>query len=700
MKKKGIRILAVAMSVMMLCGLLSPFAVDAQTDSAYVKGLQLFWDQGNHARLVDCPEAVYMEYADLLRTDTTAVVMAYILGFIYEGTEAAHKVEPTKERYKEVLLNIIRTYEAENSEALTQQYLLDDTKSLEDYLYDIADVGLQWATVASKDLKLNKGDAVEPEDISLAVSVINQLPKESGEWLKGAAALRATLNLFEKHDTFLCTIEKHADGNLKKAANELRADQTRVVRAHMRAYEELGSDTLYRYGELFIGGIWLDEKIESVISKLPLTFGKLSMDKAWGRAVLGVEFGKIAGNLLAGAEDIMNYLLEIKGARDISVCLEKELNGIMDTLQKDSSKITEADARNYIECGNYLISSRIRGQYCMTAMYLHPSLRMWYTGEEVAESLYNRMAENLLSMKKNLSAICSGIGLAPILSGIQADFIQYYHSDFYGDFTVIAKDGKYGMIGYDGELLLPMEYDLIAQFRGDFRGLPYAMIGEIYYEIDMTGGTPEVYQSEGWPGGDMSLVAYWYENEPVFLLPGDGILDLGLEEGMVGVEIEQNSWQINAVLPVQKISGMKEDDWGEIPIIKNKDYALMDTKTGKLVSDFIYSGFDTGNGFQEGLLAVKKGEKWGFVDEKGNEVTEFVYDAYEENKDFEMEHRYSIYTATNGYIAVLKDGKWGLIDTQGNVVVDTAYDGISQVNPDGMFWLQENGTWSLYQLAE
>lgn len=64
------------------------------------------------------------------------------------------------------------------------------------------------------------------------------------------------------------------------------------------------------------------------------------------------------------------------------------------------------------------------------------------------------------------------------------------------------------------------------------------------------------------------------------------------------------------------------------------------------------------------------------------------------------DYKYSIYTAVNGYIAVLKDGKCGLIDTKGNTVVGATYDGISQVNPDGMFWLKENGMWSLYQLAK
>jgi acyl-CoA synthetase (AMP-forming)/AMP-acid ligase II len=61
------------------------------------------------------------------------------------------------------------------------------------------------------------------------------------------------------------------------------------------------------------------------------------------------------------------------------------------------------------------------------------------------------------------------------------------------------------------------------------------------------------------------------------------------------------------------------------------------------------------------------------IDEKGNEVTSFLYDPYEQNDSYEhLEYKYSIYTATNGYIAVLQDGKWGLIDTEGNVVLNNS----------------------------
>lgn len=283
-----------------------------------------------------------------------------------------------------------------------------------------------------------------------------------------------------------------------------------------------------------------------------------------------------------------------------------------------------------------------------------------------------------------------------ILGNIDADTIQYYNCSESGNFAVIERNGKYGIIGYDGEILLPIEYDEIYQGRGHSYDYLWASKGDYFYSIDVNGKAEE---SWGYPGGDVDPGAYWYNGQLAVFMPAEGVIG-GLEE-LSWIAIEQRSWEKNAVLPIQEMSGIKQEPWGPMAQVDNSNYALLDTSTGKLVSDFIYSGYDTGNGFSEGVLAVKKGDKWGFIDTKGNEVTDFLYDPYEQNDVYEdMEYKYSIFTTTNGYIAVLKDSKWGLIDTQGNTVVEATYDGISQVNPDGMFWLKENGTWSLYQLAE
>lgn len=688
-KKTNIRLLSAVMSLVILCGLLSPTMASAASSNAHTSGLQKFFDEGNHVQLVDCPDAVYMEYAEQLRTNPVGSISMTVLGLIYGGFNALEKVEPNKDRYKEALLNIIRTYDEENAEIIGQQNLQNDTKEFKDYLHDVVDTEMDWLEA------IGASDAMGPA-ASVALSVINEMAKDEEDLIKGISTLKTTLQNYEKHNAFLRLVAAQAEGELQLAATELSVGLSEVMKVRLLAYADLVKDSSVDYAKMFVCEMFAEDFFNALEEVVDKHIGKITYFQAFQAVKLGVDIGKIAGNILIGAEDVMSYVVEIKAIHDISIILENELNGIKDSFQKDNTKVTETDAQNYITYGNYLISSRVQGQYCMTAIYLQPSMQKWLKDSDIenAKSLYNRLTSKLLDTKKNLDAICSGTNMTPILSGVEADSIQYYNCSESGNFAVIEKSGKYGIIGYDGEILLPIEYDEIYQGRGHSYDYLWASKGDYFYSIDVNGKAEE---SWGYPGGDVDPDAYWYNGQLTVFMPAEGVIG-GLEE-LSWIAIEQRSWEKNAVLPVQEMSGIKQEPWGPMAKVDNNNYALLDTSTGKLVSDFIYSGFDSGNGFSEGILAIKKGDKWGFVDTKGNEVTDFIYDPYEQNDVYEdMEYKYSIFTAVNGYIAVFKDGKWGLIDIQGNTVVETSYDGISQVNPDGMFWLKENGTWSLYKL--
>ena len=275
-----------------------------------------------------------------------------------------------------------------------------------------------------------------------------------------------------------------------------------------------------------------------------------------------------------------------------------------------------------------------------------------------------------------------------LLSNVEADSIQYYKCAQSGNFAVIERNGKFGIIGYDGSILLPIEYDNIGQGRGFSYEYLFADGYAISADLQMSDSYPD--------GGGVEPDAYWYNDELVVFLPAYGIY--GGFDMLWEVTVEKHRFP-TGMLPIRKMTGITQKAPGPFPIIEEKEqYALLDVSTGKLASDFIYSGFDTHNRYSEGLLAVKKGDKWGFIDEHGRAITGFIYDAYATDPQFDEDYKYSIYSAVNGYITVLQNGKWGLIDVKGNTILDTVYEGISQVNPNGKFWLKENGTWSLYQL--
>lgn len=80
-------------------------------------------------------------------------------------------------------------------------------------------------------------------------------------------------------------------------------------------------------------------------------------------------------------------------------------------------------------------------------------------------------------------------------------------------------------------------------------------------------------------------------------------------------------------------------------------------KNGTYIADFIYEG---GHNFSENFAAVKRDEKWGFIDINGELAVPFIYN---DVKDF-----------TGGLAAVCIDNKWGYIDYDGNLVIPCIYD--------------------------
>ena len=61
------------------------------------------------------------------------------------------------------------------------------------------------------------------------------------------------------------------------------------------------------------------------------------------------------------------------------------------------------------------------------------------------------------------------------------------------------------------------------------------------------------------------------------------------------------------------------------------------------------------------LYVSKKDEKYGFINEKGEVVVDYIYDDATEQNSY-------------GYAAIKKDGLWGAIDSKGNIVIEPKYN--------------------------
>lgn len=72
---------------------------------------------------------------------------------------------------------------------------------------------------------------------------------------------------------------------------------------------------------------------------------------------------------------------------------------------------------------------------------------------------------------------------------------------------------------------------------------------------------------------------------------------------------------------------------------------------------------------KDGIIAVSKGGKWGFVKTDGQVVIDPVYE--------------DVRSFSNGVAAVKKDGKWGFIDTDGNIVIECQFTDVKYMSDNG-----------------
>lgn len=287
---------------------------------------------------------------------------------------------------------------------------------------------------------------------------------------------------------------------------------------------------------------------------------------------------------------------------------------------------------------------------------------------------------------------------------IEADSISYFDTSYNYDFCVIGKGGKYGLINYDGNIILPIKYASIyvaeTSPNEDIIKLLAWDDNCVQYWVETNGTLTETFLP-GWGMEDTAKV-YWnsVKNEPFICIYRAGFNDISkfsidtlrqypLWHNIAGTIVK--GWP--AVIPVKSATGYSSsyEEMGQEPEGVSDKYGLFDTKTEKMLTDFIFDDYST-VGFIEGVLPVMQNGKWGYVDEAGKMITDFDYIASE----IDANGNIHMYSALNGYMILRSDDGWGLMNTKGEIVVKTQYDGISQVDKSGRFWLCEDGKWGVF----
>lgn len=237
------------------------------------------------------------------------------------------------------------------------------------------------------------------------------------------------------------------------------------------------------------------------------------------------------------------------------------------------------------------------------------------------------------------------------------DIEQVYLDNYY----LVKQSGVKRVINTSGEIILEGNFDDITSNTS--KGFIFKK-GDLYGEISTEGDTviEPKYQ-------------YLEETEPnIFIAKQDdkyGIID-ELEEVKIPFEYTGIKYNEKANLFIAETSEYKTaliDKDFNIKVIgilseinTEKSYIRMRVDDGYKYYDFNCEEKQSKNVLPDNTLFLnKKDGKYGFVDEKGNVVVDYIYDDATEQNQY-------------GFAGVKKNGLWGSIDKDGKIVIEPKYN--------------------------
>ena len=240
-----------------------------------------------------------------------------------------------------------------------------------------------------------------------------------------------------------------------------------------------------------------------------------------------------------------------------------------------------------------------------------------------------------------------------------------------------ADDGKYGFMNIKGEVVVGLFCDYIGRFKD---GLAMARIDGKYGYIDKDGWevVPFKYSEIGDFHEGLAFACrngkYGYvdkEGNEVIPFKFDGADDF--ENGYGGVRIDDKYGHVKKLGHVNKKGKVtyiknlqKYEAWTPMSegFLRVQNYFAEDSVTlygciNKKGKEVIPVGYTAMSNFNEGLVAVREGNKWGYINKKGKVVVPFKYD--------------DAYDFHEGLAEVYDGYGWGYINKKGKEVTPLKY---------------------------
>lgn len=377
-----------------------------------VSGKKLFqyMQKSDGKLLVSRANYGYMNFIEEFQSNSGSLYLIEMIDQLI-GTGAV----PNKEKYMEVLLNIIATYDFDCADDIVKQRSRDNLKTLQDYALDCIKMGTNAvSTMIESNPEISELETV----LSTAVGGLDVLTDSAENWIGALSNLETIIQNYSKYDDLLGLVEEKSKGELREAAKTLREGLEEAIKVKLNTYQDISDENYENYEEFFFTDVFFnaakqnseyqtDEGFKFFVDLGDEIVSRIeTLKQSWE---LGTLIGTMVGNVTVGGENLINRVLEIMAIYDISIILQEEIIEVGNTFLKNLGKDTEESyVDTYVVLSQYLIGCRIRGEYCLYSIVANEAgLLSWFHKEsaEEAKRWYEDKTEKVLKIQNSLLEI-------------------------------------------------------------------------------------------------------------------------------------------------------------------------------------------------------------------------------------------------------------------------------------------------------
>lgn len=260
----------------------------------------------------------------------------------------------------------------------------------------------------------------------------------------------------------------------------------------------------------------------------------------------------------------------------------------------------------------------------------------------------------------------------PLVRAVFNENTNHYDISFDNCFRIM-QNSKYGIIDYNGKIVVKPEYDELFAIR-DNRGY-------IGIKVESDGDKAQTY-----------IHSDTYEKEPAYK--------------KYNSEKFEYYWNGEKLVFVKTQSGDSKEQKGKPSLPEavkgvvysgnkfNPDGTFGLYANSKNITGMVYSSAGC---FSDSKVAFRSNGKWGYIDSNGRTVIPFEYDAVSGYSALGGDD--TPYEGFGGYTTLCKEKKFGVMNNDGKIVVPFKYDDATPVVSGRMF-VKSNGMWGILLVDE